>query len=86
MLVDIGLTWRVSPKVSEGRTSRIMARMMILSWEAIVRRLLEEISVRVVIDSFYFVKERLKFIGAAVCKLAAHFLSSKTVTFLHLYP
>ena len=53
VLVDIGLTWRVSPKVSEERASRTMARMIILRWEAIVRRLLEGISVRVVINNYY---------------------------------
>ena len=48
MFVDVGLTLRVSPNVSEGRARRTMARIVTLWWEAIVRRLLE---VRVVTNN-----------------------------------
>ena len=44
VLVDVGLTWRVSPYVHEGRTSRttIKTRESISSWETIAGMLLRE--------------------------------------------
>ena len=44
VLVDVGLTWRVSPYVREGRTSRttIKTRGSISSWETIAGMLLRE--------------------------------------------
>ena len=45
MLVDVGLTWRVSPEVSEGRASRTTARARVRTpwWEIIVGKLLKAI-------------------------------------------
>ena len=47
VLVDVGLTWRISPQVSEGRISRttVRARESTLWWETIVGKLLREIVV-----------------------------------------
>ena len=45
VFVDVGLTWRVTPQVSEGRASRTRVRASVSSpwWEAIVGNLLREI-------------------------------------------
>ena len=45
VFVDVGLTWRVTPQVSEGRASRTTVRASVSSpwWEAIVGNLLREI-------------------------------------------
>ena len=42
VFVDVGLTWRVTPQVSEGRASRTTVRASVSTpwWEAIVRNLL----------------------------------------------
>ena len=47
VFVDVGLTWRVTPQVSEGRASRttFRASVSIPWWEAIGRKLLREIVV-----------------------------------------
>ena len=47
MFVDVGLTWRVTPQVSEGRASRTTVRVSGSTprWEAIVGNLLREIVV-----------------------------------------
>ena len=47
VFVDVGLTWRVTPQVSEGRASKttVRASMSTPWWEAIVRNLLREIVV-----------------------------------------
>ena len=47
VFVDVGLTWRVTPWVSEGRASRttVRARQSGPWWEAIVGKLLREIAV-----------------------------------------
>ena len=45
VFVDVGLTWRVTPQVSEGRASRTTVRASVctLRWEAIGWNLLREI-------------------------------------------
>ena len=45
VFVDVGLTWRVTPQVSEGRASRTTVRASVSTpwWEAIVGNLLREI-------------------------------------------
>ena len=47
VFVDVGLTWMVTPKVSEGRASRTTVRASVSSpwWEAIVGKLLREMVV-----------------------------------------
>ena len=47
VFVDVGLTWRVTPQVSEGRASRTTVRASVSTpwWEAIVGNLLREIVV-----------------------------------------
>ena len=47
VFVDVGLTWRVTPQVSEGRASRTTVRVSMNTpwWEAIVGNLLREIEV-----------------------------------------
>ena len=47
VLVDVDLTWRISPQVSEGRISRttVRASESTLWWETIVGKLLREIVV-----------------------------------------
>ena len=47
MFVDVGLTWRVTPRVSEGRASRTTVRASVNTpwWETIVGNLLREIVV-----------------------------------------
>ena len=46
VFVDVGLTWRVTPQVSEGRASRtVRASVSSPWWEAIVGKLLREIVV-----------------------------------------
>ena len=49
VLVDVGLTWRVTPWVSDGRASRatVRARVSTPWWETIVRRLFGEITVEI---------------------------------------
>ena len=44
MFVDVGLTWRVTPELSEGRASRTIVRASVNSpwWETIVWKLLRE--------------------------------------------
>ena len=44
VFVDVGLTWRVTPQVSEGRASRTTVRASVATpwWEAIVENLLRE--------------------------------------------
>ena len=44
VFVDVGLTWRVTPWVSEGRASRTTVKARVSSpwWEAIVGKLLIE--------------------------------------------
>ena len=41
VFVDVGLTWRVTPQVIEGRASRTTVRVSV--WETIVGKLLREI-------------------------------------------
>ena len=45
VFVDVGLTWRVTPQVSEGRASRTTVRASVCTprWEAIGWNLLREI-------------------------------------------
>ena len=47
VFVDVGLTWRVTPQVSEGRASRTTVRVSMNTpwWEAIVGNLMREIEV-----------------------------------------
>ena len=47
--VDVGLTWRVTPEVSEGRANRTTVRTRVRTswWEAIVGKLLREIGEKV---------------------------------------
>ena len=47
--VDVGLTWRVTPEVSEGRANRTTVRTRVSTswWEAIVGKLLREIGEKV---------------------------------------
>ena len=47
VLVDVGLTWRVTPQVSEGKASKttVKASMSTPWWEAILGNLLREIVV-----------------------------------------
>ena len=46
VFVDVGLTWRVTPQVSEGRASRTTVRASVCTprWEAIGGKLLREIA------------------------------------------
>ena len=45
VLADVGLTWRVTPQVSEGKASRttVRARVGTPWWEAMMGKLLREI-------------------------------------------
>ena len=50
VFVDVGLTWRVTPRVSEGRTSRttVRARVSTPWWETILATFLRKIKDKVV--------------------------------------